>query len=86
MPFCQVISRRRQILDDVHAGRKEIWQEHHLCSASGDAQIAAGRDSGLTEFEIRRHNNRIFAAYAEKLGQMLQVRVRFRSAAPVRDQ
>lgn len=81
----QVVAGGRQILAHVHARREKVWHQDHTLRTCGDAHSAAGFDAWLGDFEIRGDHN-LLATLTELFGDMVQVRVRVRLSATMRNE
>jgi len=85
-PTGQLIPRGGKILNHVNAGGQEIGQKHDAAGSRGHAQLPAGHDRRLAQLQVSGLDVDELAAVAQDRAEVLQVRVRLRPAAAMRDQ
>lgn len=83
---CESIARRGQVLDDVLARGKEIREQNHIRGFGLHTECAAGLDVRFSQFQERHLNDGVIPSRAQSHCDKLEIGIRLRSAAPVRDQ
>jgi hypothetical protein len=82
----QPVPRGRQVAPEMDTRGEEVRDHQDTSCASGDAAVSALIDVGVGELQETRFDDRIAGARGEPLGDLVQVAVGGRVAAPVSDQ